>query len=113
MPPTPHLDGIALNCSMIDELWIQKNLEGSSNGMVKVLVWHLLFWAEDNHKKPVIVAGVQTEIQTKLFPNKSVESVSYTSLHDVKCRKCFLHQPAWCHMCCLYGIEWKMTWSGD
>jgi hypothetical protein len=66
-----------------DELWIKTNLEKISNGMIKLLLWNLIFWTGDNHKKPVMVAGVQAEIQTKHFPNKSVECYPYTILHGV------------------------------
>jgi hypothetical protein len=43
---------IASSAVITVELWIWKDLEGSSHGLIKVFSWHFPGMAEENHEKP-------------------------------------------------------------
>jgi hypothetical protein len=62
---------------MIGEWWIGKDSEESSAGFIEILSLNLSEGTEENHEKPVRIAGVPAEIRTDHIPNKRLERYQY------------------------------------
>jgi hypothetical protein len=58
---------------MTDEWQIERDLEGSSCGLIDVLSWHLCGGTKENHENLSRVVSVPAEIQTEYRLNTSLQ----------------------------------------